>query len=72
MSFYFVVKGFISVGDSTFHGNYGLKDQVAVLEWVKKNIDRFGGNKDSVTLVGLSAGAASVHLHYFSLMSKGR
>ncbi|GJQ87338.1 Est-6 [Trypoxylus dichotomus] len=63
--------GFFSVSDIVFHGNYGLKDQVMVLEWVKRNIEKFGGNKDSVTLIGLSAGAASVHLHYFSQMSKG-
>lgn len=63
--------GFLSVGDITFHGNYGLKDQTMVLQWVQKNIEKFGGNKNSVTIIGLSAGGASVHLHYFAEISKG-
>lgn len=42
--------------------NLGLKDQVLVFEWVKANIEKFGGNPDEVTLFGLSAGAHSVCL----------
>ncbi len=41
-------------------GNYGLLDQVAGLEWVKRNIRAFGGNPDNVTIFGQSAGASSV------------
>ncbi|GJQ67029.1 Est-6 [Trypoxylus dichotomus] len=63
--------GFYSTGDSILPGNYGLKDQVFVLQWIQKNIEKFGGNPDSVTLTGSSAGGASVHLHYFSLLSEG-
>ncbi|KAK9737842.1 Carboxylesterase family [Popillia japonica] len=63
--------GFYSTGDSILPGNYGLKDQAFALQWVQKNIDKFGGNPKSVTLTGSSAGAASVHLHYFSQLSKG-
>lgn len=48
-----------------------MKDQVLALEWVKDNIASFGGNPRSVTIVGLSAGGASVHFHYFSPLSKG-
>lgn len=47
-----------------------MKDQVLALKWVKDNIAIFGGNPDSVTLSGFSAGAASVHFHYFSPFSK--
>ncbi|KAI6782300.1 uncharacterized protein J7T54_008386 [Emericellopsis cladophorae] len=47
--------------------NLGLRDQLVLLEWVRDNMHHFGGDKDSVTLFGLSAGAHSIgHLimHY--------
>ncbi|CAG9975122.1 unnamed protein product [Clonostachys byssicola] len=39
--------------------NLGLKDQIALLDWVQENIASFGGNPLEVTLMGLSAGAHS-------------
>lgn len=63
--------GFLSTEDSVVPGNNGLKDQVAALEWINKNIVYFGGNPKQVTLAGMSAGGASVHLHYLSSKSVG-
>ncbi|XP_018562232.1 venom carboxylesterase-6-like [Anoplophora glabripennis] len=65
------ILGFLSTEDDVIPGNNGLKDQVLALKWVRDNIASFGGNPHSVTIVGLSAGGASVHLHYFSPLSEG-
>ena len=44
-------------------GNWGIYDQQTAVEWVKKNIDVFGGNNKNLILWGQSAGALSVLLH---------
>ena len=62
--------GFFSTADSTMTGNYGLKDQRLVLTWVHENIREFGGDPNSVTIFGESAGGFSVS--YMSLMPENK
>jgi len=52
-------------------GNYGQQDQRFALQWVQKNIARFGGDPDNVMLFGESSGATSVAWHLTSEKSKG-
>ena len=63
--------GFLSTGSIKYPGNVGLWDQLVALQWVRDNIAEFGGNPDSVTIFGNSAGAASTLLHSLALPSRG-
>jgi para-nitrobenzyl esterase len=58
-------------GESQEHANFGLMDQLMVLEWVQDNIAKFGGDPGNVTLMGQSAGAKSVLSHFCSPLSRG-
>ncbi|VEN63071.1 unnamed protein product [Callosobruchus maculatus] len=63
--------GFLSTGTKEAPGNNGMKDQVEALRWIKHNIASFGGDPDSVTIQGYSAGGFSVILHMISPMAQG-
>nr|CAD7410125.1 unnamed protein product [Timema cristinae] len=65
------IFGFLSLEGTDVSGNAGLKDQVAALRWVKNNIASFGGDPNSVTIFGQSAGGSSVHYQVLSPMAKG-
>ena len=52
-------------------GDYGLMDQIAGLEWVKRNITAFGGDAHRVAIFGESAGGISVSMLAASPLAKG-
>lgn len=65
------IMGFLTTMDGEAPGNFGLMDQVAALNWIKTNIKLFGGNPNSICIVGHGSGAVSVGIHMMSPQSAG-
>ncbi|XP_065561108.1 esterase FE4-like isoform X2 [Artemia franciscana] len=55
-------QGWLYLGTDDLPGNAGLYDMIEALRWVQKHIRAFGGDPNSVTIFGESAGGASVGL----------
>lgn len=64
--------GMMAAGTKEYPGNAAFKDQVLALKWIKLHIAHFGGDPNSVTIMGYSAGALSATLHMVSPMSRGK
>jgi para-nitrobenzyl esterase len=51
-------------------GNYAILDQIAALQWIQRNIDKFGGDPNTVMIFGHSAGASNVNTLMASPLAK--
>lgn len=67
----FTCPGFLSTGDQSAKGNYGLLDQIQALRWLNENIGHFGGDPERITIFGSGAGASCVNLLILSHHSEG-
>lgn len=64
--------GFLALDDGVTNGNFGLADQINALDWVRANIQDFGGDPDRITIFGQSAGAGSVRAMMASPKAVGK
>lgn len=67
------VFGFLSLDDPSLNipGNAQFRDHIFALKWVQRNIEKFGGDPNNVTLFGESWGGGSTSYHMISDKSKG-
>src|SRR6266481_1071531 len=62
VSFNYRLGAFGYLAHPSFGSNFGLQDQIAVLQWVRENIEHFGGDPECVTIFGQSAGGHAVRM----------
>ncbi|XP_054282625.1 esterase E4-like isoform X1 [Macrosteles quadrilineatus] len=65
------IFGFLNLNSSEAQGNASLKDRIAALRWVQREISKFGGDPTKVTIVGGSSGGSDVMYLYISPLAKG-
>jgi para-nitrobenzyl esterase len=65
------ILGYFAHPELSHQSNFGVLDQIAALQWVRKNIAAFGGDPSRVTIFGESAGSWSVNLLVASPLARG-
>ncbi|KAF9819060.1 hypothetical protein SFRURICE_000725 [Spodoptera frugiperda] len=65
------ILGYLTTEDGVIKGNNGLRDFILGLEWIKQNIDKFGGDPSKVTIVGSRGGAALAEILLYTEKAKG-
>lgn len=63
--------GFLAFNDEKLPGNNGIRDVILALNWLKQNLNKFGGDPYRITLMGVDGGAALVDLLLNSRKGKG-
>ncbi|XP_013164609.1 PREDICTED: juvenile hormone esterase-like isoform X1 [Papilio xuthus] len=71
MNYRLGILGFMSLDIESASGNAGLKDILLALEWIKANIERFGGSSDNITIGGNSSGASILNYLLMIKQSSG-
>ena len=69
--FGFLAHPELTAENPDFPTNFGHLDQKFGTEWVKRNIEAFGGDPDNITIGGQSAGGGSVLTQLVSPLNKG-
>ncbi len=59
------------VGPDDQSGNYGTLDLIRALEWLRDNVQSFGGDPNAITIFGESAGGTNVYSLLLSPKAKG-
>lgn len=67
------IFGFLKTGGKeSAQGNFGLMDLVAGLHWLKENLPAFGGDPQSITLLGYGTGAVLANILVVSPVASGK
>ncbi len=68
---YFAHPDLTKESSNATSGSYGTLDMVAALQWINRNISNFGGDPDSISIFGQSAGGDCVRSMVTTPLTKG-
>ncbi|XP_013187500.2 esterase E4 [Amyelois transitella] len=65
------ILGYLTTEDEVIPGNNGIRDFILGLEWIKNNINKFGGDPNRVTIMGNRGGAVIANLLLYIKQARG-